>query len=240
MGARASSLRRSLGLKRRRGSRPCDFLGTLAGKSRAKWAQSGSVNESESLERGLVLAGLDALRQSRGDAVVRLILSRAAAPELSDGPEQAAGQVRIVDYLRYRDAALEYLGDSFNNVAFETGRALVRNLRHKKVEEVQALIARFDRGANKLAILGQAAVLAAKGNPGAVRAAMDGESRLLITIDKGPECRGLERETPFCFLNQGLVTEFAARHLGTRVVTEETACMALGSPFCRIEVTLVM
>jgi predicted hydrocarbon binding protein len=193
------------------------------------------LDETETLERGLVLAGLDALRQSQGDAVVRRILARAAAPEVDDAAES---RIRIVDYLRYRDAALEYLGDRFNTVAFETGRALVRNLRHRKVDEVRGLLATLDGSGNKLPIIGQAAVLAAKGNPGVVRARMRDETHLAVTIAECPESRGLRREAPFCFLNQGIITEFASRHLDIQVKTEETSCMAQGDDACVIEVTL--
>jgi predicted hydrocarbon binding protein len=194
------------------------------------------VDEAETLERGLVLAGLDALRQSQGDAVVRRILSRAAASGLEEGG--GGGWVPIVDYLRYRDAALEYLGERFNTVAFETGRALVRNLRHRKIDEVKALLASLDGAAGKLPVIGQAAVLAAKGNPGVVRARMRDDSHLSITIDECPECRGLRRPAAFCFLNQGIITEFAARYLDTHVKTEETRCMAKGDEACVIDVAL--
>src|SRR5262249_9465997 len=146
--------------------------------------------------------------------------------------------VPIVDYLRYRDAALEYLGDHFNTVAFETGRTLVRNLRHRKIDEVRTFLATLDRGAGKLPVIGQAAVLAATGNPGVVRARMRDDSPLSITIDECPECRGLRRPAPFCFLNQGIITEFAARYLDARVKTDETRCMAKGDEACVIDVEL--
>lgn len=81
-------------------------------------------------------------------------------------------------------------------------------------------------------------MLAAKGNPGTVRASMASPEKLLITIENCPECRGLRRESSFCFLNQGIITEFAERFLGTRVHTHETDCMAVGADLCRIEVTL--
>lgn len=191
------------------------------------------MNEAEGLERSIVLAGLDALRKSGGDTVVRALLLNAAAQEREDFPKTVA----IVDYLRYRDAALEFLGDRFKDVAFETGRNLVRNFHHKKVNEIRRLIASFEGSKEKLPLVGQAAVLAAKGNPGVVRAQMRGKSLLLITIESCPECRGLSRETPFCFLNQGIITEFADRYLGLRVGTEETACIATGAPICEIHVT---
>jgi divinyl protochlorophyllide a 8-vinyl-reductase len=194
------------------------------------------VNEAESLERGLVLAALDALRQVEGDAIVRVILERAAASDL-EGAE-ARRRVPFVDYLRYRDAAVDCLGESFRRVAFETGRTLVRNLNHRKIEEVGALIRGLGAAASKLTVIGQAAVLAAAGNPGEVRASQIADTHLVLTISDCPECRGLEHPTPFCFLNQGIVTEFARRYLDAVVRTEETACAAMGAPACRIEVWL--
>ena len=196
------------------------------------------MDDAESLERGLVLAGLDALRQLRGDAVVRIILGQATAQDQTDR-EGTGSRVPIVDYLRYRDAVLAYLGESFGPVAFETGRSLVRNLRHRKVDEIRALISQLGSAPSQLAVIGQAAVLAARDNPGVVRAAMKGDKLLVIAIEKCPECRGLKRETPICFLNQGIITEFAERHLSVRVRTQETACMATGAPHCQIEVTQI-
>jgi predicted hydrocarbon binding protein len=195
------------------------------------------LNDSETLEAGLVLAGFDALRQIEGGAVLRAIMDQALVPALVDAQSQAS-RVPIVDYLRYRDAALDYLGESFHAVAFEAGRTLVRNLRHKRLEEVQALIARFRGAGSPLPLIGQAAVLAARGSPGVVRADMTDGAHLSIVIEQCPECRDLQRATPFCFLNQGIVTEFAQRHLGAAVATRETACMAQGAAACQIEVTL--
>ena len=195
------------------------------------------MNDTETLEAGLVLAGFDALRQIEGGAVLRAIMDQALLPALADAQSQAS-RVPIVDYLRYRDAALSYLGESFHAVAFEAGRTLVRNLRHRRLEEMEALIARFRDADGPLPLIGQAAVLAARGNPGVVRAEMPEAERLRIVIEKCPECRDLQRGTPFCFLNQGIITEFAQRHLGEAVATRETACMAQGAPACTIEVTL--
>jgi predicted hydrocarbon binding protein len=87
-------------------------------------------------------------------------------------------------------------------------------------------------------VIGQCAVLAAKGNPGVVKANMRGEDLLLITIDNCPECRELQQDVPFCTLNQGVITEFAEVHLGLAVTTKETACMAMGAPRCEISVRL--
>jgi predicted hydrocarbon binding protein len=194
------------------------------------------VNALENLETGLVLAGLDALRQIGGDEMMRRIVGQATLVGLSD--EEGEPGVPIVDYLRYRNTALELLGDTFQTIAFETGRTLVRNLRHRKVDEIRALVQTLGQTENKLFLIGQAAVLAAKENPGIVRASFPSESVLAITIEECPECRGLRRRMPFCFLNQGIITEFADRYLGVKVLTVETKCMAQGSPFCQTEVSL--
>ena len=193
------------------------------------------MNDAESLERGLVLAGLDALRQLKGDAVVRTVLGRAMTQDRTH--RDNGSRVPLVDYLRYRDAVMDQIGDGFGDLAFETGRTLVRNLRHRRVDELRVLVAHLGNTPSRLAVIGQAAVLAARDNPGVVRAVMDGDALLAVTILKCPECRGLKRETPFCFLNQGIITEFAGRYLGVRVRTQEAACIAAGAPFCRIEVT---
>lgn len=194
------------------------------------------MNDAESLERGVVLAGLDALRQLKGDAFVRVILGQAVAQDRT-GRDTVSSRGPIVDYLRYRDTIMDYVGDGFGDVAFETGRTLVRNLRHRKVDEIRALIGHLGSAPSRLAVIGQAAMLAARDNPGIVRAAMEDDALLVVTILKCPECCGLKRQAPFCFLNQGIITEFAARYLGVRVRTQETACIAVGAPFCRIEVT---
>ncbi len=195
-----------------------------------------SAGEAESLETGLVLAGLDALRQISGDEVMRRILGQATAAQRPQTDE--SGRVPIVDYLHYRNTAVEVLGDKFQVIAFETGRTLVRNLRHPKVDEIRNLVERMADNPNKLFLIGQAAVLAARHNPGVVRAAFKPDGVLAITIEACPECRGLERKTPFCFLNQGVIVEFAERYLDARVHTEETRCMAQGDPVCQTEVAL--
>jgi hypothetical protein len=124
----------------------------------------------ETLERRLLLAGLDALRQIGGDALVQVLLTQAGKPELAE----AGGAVRVPldDYLRYRDSALGLLHESFSSTAFETGRILARRLRRENEGQVRALVASFDHAPNKLPLIGQAAVLAAQDNPGVVRAAM--------------------------------------------------------------------
>jgi len=193
--------------------------------------------EGESLEKQLVVAGLDALREVGGDALVEVILSQAGEAGLaySDSLEE---RIPLDQYLHYRDTVLDFLGDSFSSTAFETGRLLVRTLKHEREGQIKALIAQFRHAPNQLPAIGQVAVLAAKGNPGTVRASMKGDDLLVITIANCPECRQLKRATPFCYLNQGVITEFAEAHLGLEVQTEETRCMALGDAQCEIEVRL--
>lgn len=196
-----------------------------------------TASEAESLETGLVLAGLDALRQISGDEVMRRIVGQATASDAVPGRDDPA-RVPIVDYVRYRNTAVEVLGEKFGVIAFETGRALVRNLRHPKVDEIRSLVERLADNPNKLFLVGQAAVLAARHNPGVVRAAFKPDGVLAIKIEACPECLGLSLKKPFCFLNQGIIVEFAERYLGARVHTEETRCMAQGDPFCQTEVAL--
>lgn len=196
-----------------------------------------SAGEDEDLEKGLVLAGLEALREVGGDALVQVILSQAGRLDFADA-SSLSERVPLSEYLRYRDTVLDFLDESFSRTAFDTGRHLVRSLKHQKEGQIKALLAQFRHAKNKLPVIGQAAVLAAKGNPGTVRAAMNGDDRLVVTIDNCPECRELKRETPFCTLNQGVITEFALLHLGLVVATRETQCMAMGAPRCEIEVRL--
>ena len=192
---------------------------------------------SEGLEKGLVAAGLDALREVGGDALVQVILAQVGRPDFADATSLSE-RVPIGEYLRYRDTLIDFLDESFCRTAFETGRLLVRSLKHQKEGQIKALVAQFRHAKNKLPLIGQAAVLAAKGNPGVVRAAMDGEDRLLITIENCPECRELKRATPFCTINQGVITEFAELHLGLAVQTREISCISMGAPQCVIEVRL--
>jgi predicted hydrocarbon binding protein len=188
----------------------------------------------ETLERRLLLAGLDALRQIGGDALVQALLTQAGKPELAE--DGGAGRVPLDDYLRYRDSALGLLHESFSSTAFETGRILARRLRRENEGQVRALVASFD-APNKLPLIGQAAVLASQGNPGVVHAAMRDSDNVVITIEQCPECRGLRLSAPFCFLNQGLISEFAADSLGLRVDTRETWCTAAGDAVCEIQVS---
>jgi predicted hydrocarbon binding protein len=191
----------------------------------------------ESLDKGLVLAGLDALREIGGDALVNVMLSQSGTEAFASA-DSLAQRVPIEDYVRYRNTAIDFLGDSFGHTAFQTGRILARRLRHENEAQMRALLTQFAHAKNKLPVVGQAAVLAAKGSPGTVKATMRTDVLLVITIENCPECRNLKRETPFCFLNQGLITEFAEGQLGMPVKTEETKCSALGSRTCEIEVTL--
>jgi predicted hydrocarbon binding protein len=190
----------------------------------------------ETLERRLLLAGLDAVRQIGGDALVQVLLTQAGTPELAE--TGTSERVPLEDYLRYRDTALDFLQDSFSSTAYETGRILARRVRRENESQLRALAAQFEHAPNKLPLIGQAAVLGAQGNPGVVRASLPDPQRLLLTIERCPECRGLRREAPFCFLNQGLITEFAADSLRLSVVTRETKCIAVGDRVCEIQVSL--
>lgn len=190
----------------------------------------------ETVERGLVTAGFDAVRQIGGEALVQVLLAQAGQGDLETGG--ASDRVPLEAYLRYRDTAIDFLRDSFCGTAFETGRILARILRREHGAQLASLLSSFGNAANKLPLIGQAAVLGARGNPGVVRASMRHPELLVITIEKCPECRGLKRETPFCNLNQGLITELAEGDLGLRVQTEETKCIAMGEKACEIQVKL--
>lgn len=190
----------------------------------------------ETLERRLLTGGLEAVRQLGGEALVQILLAQAGQPDFA-GPA-APQRVPLADYLRYRDSALEFLREGFCATAFETGRILARSLISEHEGQLKALGAQFAHAPNPLPLIGQAAVLGARGNPGVVRASMRGPDLLVIIIESCPECRGLTRDAPFCFLNQGLMTELAERYLGLRVKTEETRCIATGGRACEIQVTL--
>jgi predicted hydrocarbon binding protein len=187
------------------------------------------------LEKRLVVAGLDALREIGGEALVQVLLSQAGTPDIAEG--SASELIPLDAYLRYRDTAIDFLRESFCGTAFETGRLLARSLRRDNEAQLRALLTTYGNTASKLPVIGQAAVLGARNNPGVVRAAMRGDNLLVITIDDCPECRGLKRDTPFCFLNQGLITELAEAELGLKVRTEETKCIAMGDRQCEIQVT---
>jgi predicted hydrocarbon binding protein len=190
----------------------------------------------ESIEKGLVLAGLEALRGIGGEELVQVLLGVAGKPEFARA-EGLPERIPVADYLQLRDTLLEFLQESFSATAFKMGQVLVRDLQHgKQAKEVGRLVEHFKFARNKLPVIGQAAVLASKGNPGSVSAAMRDDSVLVIVIQNCPECRGLRRDAPVCYVNQGVVTEFAKAFLGLEVKTEETRCMALGHPSCEIEV----
>jgi predicted hydrocarbon binding protein len=189
----------------------------------------------QTLEKRLVVAGLDALREIGGEALVQVLLTQAGTPDIAQG--SATDRVPLDEYLRYRDTAIDFLRESFCGTAFETGRLLARSLRRDHEDRLRALLTSYGDTASKLPLIGQAAVLGARNNPGVVRAAMRGDNLLVITIEDCPECRGLKRDTPFCFLNQGLITELAEGDLGIKVKTEETKCIAMGDRQCEIQVT---
>jgi predicted hydrocarbon binding protein len=189
----------------------------------------------QTLEKRLVAAGLDALREIGGEALVQVLLAQAGTPDIAEG--NANERIPLDEYLRYRDTAIDFLRESFCGTAFETGRLLARSLWRDNEAQMQALLSSYGDTASKLPLIGQAAVLGARNNPGVVRAAMRGDNLLVITIDDWPECRGLKRETPFCFLNQGLITELAEGDLGLRIKTEEAKCIAMGDRQCEIQVT---
>lgn len=193
------------------------------------------LSQSESLQAGLVMAGFDALRLIGGEALVQIVLVHAGEVGLD---KYASGEARIPieQYLRYRDAALDFLGNSFTSTAFETGKNLVRRLEKDRPPQITWLLDQYKHAVNQLPLIGQAAVLAAKDNPGKVTAKMTSNDVLLIAIERCPECRGLKRDTPFCYINQGVISEFASLFLGMHVVTKETRCMALGHERCEIEV----
>jgi predicted hydrocarbon binding protein len=193
------------------------------------------LSQPESLQAGLVRAGFDALRLIGGEALVQIVLAQAGETGL-DELVSADARIPIEQYLRYRDAALDFLGDSFASTAFETGKNLVRALENDRQRQMTWLLEQYKHAANHLPLIGQAAVLAAEGNPGKVTAKMKTKDVLLITIEHCPECRGLRRHSPFCYINQGVISEFAASSLGLSVITREMRCMAMGDERCEIEV----
>jgi len=188
----------------------------------------------ETIEKELVLAAIDALKVVGGEKLARIILRAAGKPEFEEG-DKLPERIPLADYFRFRDTALGILGNSFGGTAFQAGQVMMRNLKNEKVRQIERLIVRSRSTMNRLPIIGQAAVLAARGNPGIVRGMMRRDT-LLIKIEDCPECRGLQRQTPFCFLTQGLIVEFANSYLNLKVTTRETQCAALGDPFCEIKV----
>jgi predicted ArsR family transcriptional regulator len=197
-----------------------------------------SLEDIETLEKGLVLAAMDALREIGGEELVQVLLWQADRLDFADADTLSA-RVPVDQFLQYRDTVIDFLQSSFCATAFQTGQHLLRSLRNDKVEHVKKLIGQFKYSANKLPVIGQAAVLAAKGNPGVVRASMRSSDLLIVTIEDCPECRFLQADGPFCYLNQGVITEFAERYLDLQVRTEETRCAAMGDAACEIEVSIV-
>jgi hypothetical protein len=196
------------------------------------------VEEMETLEKELVIAGMEALKQIGGETLVQVLLTQPGMLDFSR-TESLPDQIPIDVYLRHRNTLLEFLQESFCMMAFQTGQILMRSLHPEKGAQIKRLLEQFKYAANKLPAIGQASVLAAEDNPGIVRATMKGDKLLAITIEDCPECRGLHRNTPFCYLNQGLITEFADLYMGIRVQTQETKCMAMGDHFCEIEVNIL-
>jgi predicted hydrocarbon binding protein len=189
--------------------------------------ESSHLAEQESLQAGLVRAGFEALRQIGGEALVQILLAQAGELGLDDLASSTA-RIPIEQYLRYRDAALDFLGDSFASTSFETGKIVVGKLEHERPQQLAWLLDQYKH----------AAVLAAKDNPGKVTAKMASRDVLHIIIEHCPECRGLRRTTPFCYINQGVISEFASLFLNLQVATKETRCMAMGDERCEIEVVI--
>lgn len=196
------------------------------------------LEEVETLEKGLVLAAMDALREIGGEELVQVLLWQADRMDFASADTLSA-RIPVEQFLQYRDTALDFLQAGFCATAFQTGQHLLRSLQNEKVEQVKTLIGQFKYSANKLPVIGQAAVLAAKGNPGIVRASMKGKDLLIVTIEDCPECRDLRSDGPFCYINQGVITEFAEKYLNLQVRTEETRCVAMGDSTCEIEVSIV-
>jgi predicted hydrocarbon binding protein len=199
--------------------------------------ESSHLAEQESLQAGLVRAGFEALRQIGGEALVQILLAQAGELGLDDLASSKT-RIPIEQYLRYRDAALDFLGDSFAATSFETGKIVVRTLEHEQPQQLRWLLDQYKHAASQLPLIGQAAVLAAKDNPGKVTAKMASKDVLHIIIEHCPECRGLRRTTPFCYINQGVISEFASLFLNLQVATKETRCMATGDERCEIEVVV--
>ncbi len=196
------------------------------------------LEEGEALEKELVVAAMDALREIGGEELVQVLLWQADRLDFASA-DTMSDHVPVEQYLQYRDTAIDFLQSSFCATAFQTGQHLLRNLHGEKIEQVKKLIGQFKYSANKLPAIGQAAVLAARGNPGVVRAVMKGKDLLVVTIENCPECRCLQTDGPFCYLNQGVITEFAERYLDLQVQTEETRCAAMGDAVCEIEVSII-
>ena len=192
---------------------------------------------NETLDKGLFIAGLDAVREIGGQELAQLLLEQAGQAEFGHN-ELLPDRITIDQYIRFRDTALEFLQESYRMTAFNTGRLLTRKLKAEKGNEIEMLVQAFGYAKNRLPVIGQAAVLASKENPGTVHAEMRDTDVLSLTIEDCPECRGLKEKTPFCYLNQGVIAEFAEAYLDLHVVTQEKNCIALGDAVCEIEVRI--
>ncbi|MFQ5839900.1 MAG: V4R domain-containing protein [Candidatus Methylomirabilales bacterium] len=192
----------------------------------------------EFLDRELMATALSALKTMGGENLLRIVTQEAGRPEFA-APERLPTRIPIEDFFLLRDKALQTMGKGFQTWSFLVGQGLLRNLKPEKVEAIRQLVDKSKYAMNELALIGQAAVLGATGSPGSVKTSLD-RDRLLIQIQNCPECRGLQRQaSPFCFINQGVLTEFARRYLDTEVKTSETKCAAMGDPYCEIEVVKV-
>ncbi|MFQ5882445.1 MAG: V4R domain-containing protein [Candidatus Methylomirabilales bacterium] len=192
----------------------------------------------EFLDRELIATAISALKTIGGENLLRIVTQEAGKPEFTT-PEQLPARIPIQDFFLLRDKAFQTMGKGFQTWSFLVGQGLLRNLKHEKVEAINQLVDKSKYAMNELAMIGQAAVLAATGNPGSVKTSL-GPDKLLIQIHNCPECRGLNQQAmPFCFINQGMLTEFARRYLSTEVKTRETKCAAMSDPYCEIEVVKV-
>ncbi len=191
----------------------------------------------ESIEKGLVLSAITALKGVGGDTLVSILFG-AEDPFAPANLERLPDRIPLSEFLRLRDRAIDLLGRSFAGTALSAGREMIKHVPAEKAALLEQLIRTSRHTLGDLAVLGQAALLASQGNPGTVRPSMDREG-LLLRLENCPECRSLSWETPFCFINQGIVTEFAKRYLNLEVSTTETQCMAMGASFCVIRITPV-
>ncbi|MFQ5839252.1 MAG: V4R domain-containing protein [Candidatus Methylomirabilales bacterium] len=189
----------------------------------------------ESIEKGLVLSAIAALKSVGGDTLVSILFG-ADDPFSPANIERLPERIPLVEFLRLRDQAIDLLGQSFAGTALQAGREMVKHIPAEKTAFLEQLIRTSRHTLGDLGILGQVALLASQGNPGTVRPSVDREG-LLLRLENCPECRALRWGTPFCFINQGILTEFARRYLNLAVSTTETQCMAMGAPFCAIRIT---
>src|ERR1043165_9692974 len=100
------------------------------------------VEEMETLEKGLVIAGVEALRQIGGETLVQVVFGQAEMRDFAR-TETLPDEVSLAEYLRYRDTLLDFLHESFCMVAFQTGQILMRTLHHEKESQIKRLIEQF-------------------------------------------------------------------------------------------------